>query len=217
MKRVLLSLLILSLLFGGFSCKEKNRSYDEEEVLSAARDLLPKAQTLDRIYYGEGLRWNPDESGANGSYYPADEYDLAKYGFSTVDELKKFTRGVFSEGYSSLIFNTKLSSVADEDGIHEMARYYQKTENGEPVSIMVYTRATVIFTSSLVLDMKSMAVEGSVGQKVYVTLPVYVTDESGEHTQTRTLRFPLFEEQDGWRIDGATFINYYENHDGPKK
>ena len=206
---VILALVIALILI--FSPKdEKDRSYNEDEVLSAARELIPKTEMLNLVYWGAGIDHVDDESTANGYYYEANILHLEKLGFKTIEELKELTRASFSEDLCESIFSTSLTSVSDDNGIQSYARYYQKYVDDDsterPYNIMVYTKARVLLTDEVVYHYDTLEVESVKGQVVYVTLMVTVT--RGEESQTRPISVGLIEEECGWRLNDATYISY---------
>lgn len=213
MRRVVSGLLICALtLLSLLSCGEKNRTYDEGEVLAAARTLLPAAEALNEIYYGDGIRPDTERTEEKkGVYYPALAEDLARYSLSTVDELKERTRATFSASFSSLLFSTKLSSVSDGESITSFSRFYQayegKGEDKKPTFFMVNSETKGLLTDKLTYDYGNLSVEGAEGQTVYVTLSVVAENEKGERA-TVSLRVGLMEEADGWRIDTPTYARY---------
>lgn len=206
---LLLLLLILSTLL---SCGKQSRSYDEAEVLAAARDLLPTAEKLNEIYYGDGIRPDTERTKERqGVYYPARDEDLAHYGIGSVDELKERTRATFSSAYASLLFSTKLSSVSDGENLLALSRFYQRYE-GEgdqktPTLWMVNSEERGLLVDMLTYDYDSLLVDGAEGEVVYVTLPVTAENSAGEKA-TIPLRIGLIEETNGWRVDTPTYARY---------
>lgn len=210
MKKIISLLLIMTAALSLFSC-EKNREYNEGEVAVAARELIPKTADLNIIYWGAGIGYVKNDSTSVGYYYEADPFSLIKYGITTVDDLKEMTRAVFSDSYSSNIFDTKLTSVQDGDEIISYARYYQNysdAENREPDRIMVYSRAVVLLSDDVTYLPETIKVLYSKKQTVFVSIEASV--KRGDKTQTRTITVGLVEEEDGWRIDTPTYISYDE-------
>lgn len=213
MRRLVSGLLICALVVLSLvSCGEKSRTYDEEEVLAAARVLLPAAEALNGIYYGDGIRPDTDRTEEkNGVYYPARAEDLARYGLSTVEELKERTRATFTASYAALLFSTKLSSVSDGDNVLAFSRFYQAYdgtgEDKKPTFFMVNSEERGLLTDTLTYDYDSLAVSGAEGDIVYVTLSVVAENEKGEHA-TVPLRIGLLEEDAGWRIETPTYARY---------
>ena len=204
-------LLVASLLFSLTSC---NRSYDEEEVLTAAEELLRRGEILNAVYYGKGINYL-STGYSNGAYYEADPHHLRTLGFDTIEELQRMTEETFTSGYSLQIYSTVLSSISDEDGLYVMARYYQQNDvldPDTPVCIMVYAGYEGIFDGNMVYDYSTLSVAGVKKDRVYVTVEADVRDDDG-HAQTHTIRVTLIEEKNGWRIDSPTWANYNPNAD----
>ena len=215
----LVILLIFTICLSSLVSCERDREYDEGEVLSVARELIEKSKLLNEIYYGAGIPCTTDASGANGYYYEADIRFLMENGFETLADLRKMTSDVFTEGYCNLIFSTKLSSVVDEDSVQSMSRYYQKysdREGKEPECIMVYTKAINLLTGDIIYDFTSLKVHDVEGEVVIVSLNASVYNDKGD-SQTATLKIRMLEENEGWRIDSPTYKVYnsslseYEN------
>ena len=209
-KLFILLLITVSLLPSLISC---NRRYDEEEVLTSAKELLTVAEVLNEIYYGRGIQY-VTTGNIDGYYYEADPMHLKYLGFYTVEELKNKTLETFTRGYANQIFATKLSAIEDETGIQQMIRYYQKYDGENlltPVCIMVYSMAPVSLKDEIIYDYSSLRVAGVSGQTVSVEVDATVT--SGEKIQTVTIKIDLIEEDNGWRIDNPCYANYNDNLD----
>ncbi len=213
-KRILSALIVIATLISVLSMSGCNRTYDEEEVLTAAKELLHEAEKLNYIYYGDGIDYFDAEEEGLGHYRKAVPAHLEELGFNTVDELRLMTEKVYSKSYSEHLFSTVLSSQKDGDIIVAMARYYQayNEETGEPTDIMVYSKYNVIFKDKLEYDYDSLQIEGSKREKVYLTVNATVTNSEGK-SQIAEITVTLFEEEDGWRIDNPTYANYSEYRD----
>ena len=94
-KLISLTLAVL-MLFSLLSLTACNRRYDEEEVLAAAKDLLKRAEMLNEVYYGSGIKYFDSEDKVGLYYCKADKMHLGELGFSTIEELKKITEQTFS-------------------------------------------------------------------------------------------------------------------------
>ena len=205
---------IVALLILNLDDEEVGREYDEQEVLAAVGPLLRDAELLNFVYYGSGIRYYDTNETSNGYYRKADTAHLEELGFSTIDELKALTEKTFSNSYSDLIYSTVISYMSDGSAVISPARYYQATdeETGEYTHIIVYSKYSYLFKDSITYDYNSFKVTGSKGEKVYVTVDATVTRADGA-TQQTTITVTLYEEADGWRIDGPTYANYNENKD----
>jgi hypothetical protein len=202
---ILVLILIVSAL--NLSSCNKNRKYDEVEVVAAAKELLKKAEALNFIYYGSGIRYH-DGNESNGNYHRANSDHLVELGFSSINELKALTEKTFSQAYSQRLYSTILSALRDDATLVSSARYYQEVnkETGETY-IMVNSNFEPMFKDTIVYDYESMKAEKSVREKVYIKVNATVTNMDGE-SQNITLTINLVEEEDGWKIDNPTYANY---------
>ena len=212
-KRVLsLVIVIVMLALCGTAFVGCDRDYDEQEVLFAASDLLSKAETLNQIYYGNGISYTTTGS-SDGYYYQADNMHLSSLGFDTVDGLKRITEQTFTQDYSSEIYSIFLSPITDGEYILGMARYYQLYEDQinkrDPICIMVYSKYSPILKDRISYDYSSLRVSGVEKETVFITVTATVTNSEGK-SQTRDIEFGLIEEAGGWRINSPTFANYSE-------
>lgn len=199
-------LLIVSALSVFTSC---NRSYDEDEVIAAAKELLPRAAILNSVYYGDGIYAEPSGY-QNGNYYEADMLHLNKLGFDTVDELEALTMQTFSAKYAMSIVNYYLYP-APEGEPYRMVRYYQEYDLDDPtlpVRIMVNSKHKPIFDDRMTYDLETVKVVGSTKDIVNMTVEVVVVSDYGVEKRM-TIDFGLYEEKYGWRISSTCFANYY--------
>ncbi|MBQ7363113.1 MAG: hypothetical protein IJW48_01540 [Clostridia bacterium] len=212
--RKAIALLLVLITLGACVLISCDRSYDEEEVLASAKELLFQAEILNKVYYGGGINYI-STGYKDGNYYEADPIHLAVLGFTTIDELKNMTLDTFTLGYSEEIFSTKLSMIEDETGIQEMTRYYQKydgNELSEPVCIMVYSMAKRQLTGDIEYDYSTLRITGVKRQTVYVTVTATVKNSEGKQ-MTVDIELNLIEEDNGWRIDNPCYANYSELSD----
>jgi len=213
-KSFLLTIVVIICLFTCFSCSDskiKNRDYNEEEVITAAKKLIIQSETVNEIYYGHGIDYYMDESTANGIYYQADFLSLNRFGIETIEDIKNLTYECYAKNIATDMINTTLSSVSDEDGIQMMSRYYQKYNalDNKPECIMVNKNATVYLTDKVVYDYSSLRTSRVEGEVVFVKINVTVTTED-EKTQTREIEIGLLEESDGWRLNSPTYVKYFD-------
>lgn len=83
--------------------------YDSDELVSAVRELAPRASELYSIIYGDGLE-RSDTPETNGSYLVTDSR------YKSIGEIKAAMREVFSEGYTKVLSNTAFSGVSSDEG-----------------------------------------------------------------------------------------------------
>ena len=209
-KLILLTIVVIILCFSLVSC-DKDREYDEAEVLAAAKILIAKSEKLNEIYYGTGINYTDDKNASNGYYYPADYNSAMSFGIETVDDIIALTEECFTTVMTNSIVSTKLSSVSDDDGIKSFARYYQKYNalDNTPECIMVYTEATVYLTDEIIYHYDRMTVSHSEKEEVFVNIPVTVINSEGDY-QEQTLSVSLLEEENGWRINSPTYAKYVD-------
>ena len=209
---ILSTIIVLSMVFSLSSCGEKDREYDEAEVLSAAEILIKNSEKLNDIYWGEGIIYSPDLSQANGSYYAADPESLLLFGVNTVEDIKNLTRLTFTKAYADNAINTTFSSISDEDGIKIYSRYYQKysvSDASLPECIMVNKNAEFFLKDKCEYDYSTLAIDHVKGQSIFVKISVKVTDQDGNSRDTLAV-VELIEEQDGFRINSPTYKRYKE-------
>ncbi len=208
--RVMTIIVVICLLFSFTSCA-RDREYNEEEVLKAARELIKKSEKLNELYYGDGIAHTGDESTAEGYYIRADANSLAYFGVSTKDDIIRITRETFTQDYSNRLIMTKLESVKDtDDVIRSYARYYQKysvLDETEPECLMVYKNAKVYLVDKVEYKYDTLRVSDVEGESIFVTLDVEITDPD-KRTQSSTLTVELIEEANGFRINSPTYKRY---------
>lgn len=202
-------LLLFSIVLPLTSCN-RNRDYDEAEVLLAAENLLRLVIPLNTVYFGGGINYLPERAG-EGSYCEADPVHLSALGFSTVAALQEKTLAVYTDGCAENIFSTKLEAINVDGYIVEIARYYQATdpESGEPTVIMVNKNMKQVFDDRMTFDFSTLRVLGSEGERVNLEITVTVKDGDG-NGKNMTLPVVLIEEAEGWRLDSLVLANYRE-------
>ena len=212
MKKIIFKItLILSVLImtAGALVSCGDRKYDENEVKAAAKQLIADSVVLNEIYWGEGIAYDDDKNFSDGVYYQAIYTSHYQHGFTTIADLKRITKKTFSKEFSETVFSTVLSSITDGNEIF-LTRYYQKynTLDGKtPECIMVHSEWEPVFTSEVEYDFESIKVLGSEKETVFITIDCTVTKDA-LLPQKRTVKISLIEEEDGWKIDSPTFVNY---------
>ena len=206
--RIVSLALAVLMLFSLLYLTSCNRKYDEEEVVSAAKELLKTAEMLNIVYYGSGIEYF-DSDEEIGYYRKANPQHLEALGFKTVEELKKMTEATFSVKLSETVYSTVLSSLTTDTALISPARYYQAYDekSGEPTYIMVYTNFTPLFKGTITYDYDSVRADGSKKENVYVSVDATVTNQDGLSQRT-TVTFTMVEEENGWRINSTTYANY---------
>ena len=208
-KRIIATLLIALSLFSLFSC-ERDREYDEEQVLSATRELIDKSYKLNELLWGKGLSFSDE---GIGIYKLATEESLSEYGISTLEDIKNMAREVFSTMYSGIVFNSDVfTSVKIDDVIKSYARYYQKyDENDEPAGIMVRSDYEYELKGSYEYA-DALSVIDVEGEIIVVRALATATSEN-DKTKTFEVDLRLIEEEGGWRLISPTYVVYNEYSD----
>ena len=202
---VLLLAVTLTTLAFTTSC---NRKYDEQEVVSEAKKLLKQAEMLNIVYFGTGISYI--ESDEDNGYYRQAKYEhLESLGFFTIDELKAITADTFTKEYAESIYSTLLGAVSDGTHLVQAARYYQAydEETNTPTHIMVYSKYQTLMKDSMVYNYDTITVSGVEKEIVLVSVEVVVTNSEGE-SQTTEIIVQMIEEDNGWRINNPTYVNY---------
>ena len=206
-RRVVALILLVVIALSAFtSC---NRSYDEEEVVAAAKELLQKAAILNSVYYGNGINSMPSEY-QNGNYYEADALHLDKLGFDTLTELEAMTMQTFSVTYATSVINYYLKPAPEGEN-YRTVRYYQAYDLDDPtvpVRIMVYSKHVPIFDDRLTYHLDTVKAIGSTKNVVNMTVEATVESDLGV-SKDIIIDFTLYEEKLGWRISSTCFANYY--------
>ena len=220
-------ILTVAIIFSAFtlaSCekKVKDREYNEQEVIAAAKELIKKSEKLNEIYYGHGIECDTsDENNANGYYYPADILSCEKFGIHTINELKAFTRECFTVTQSDLMINNTLSPIRDTNGdIIHFARYYQEyntLDTSEEKCIMVYSEYEPLLTDKVEYLYDTVRVHDVEGEIITVAIDVKVEKVDNGVLQrlqmATTIYVNLLEESNGFRIDSPTYVKFNTQHE----
>ena len=204
-KRILSITVILALLLTSLaSC---NRAFDEEEVISAAKELLKSAEKLNYIYYGDGIKYFDESEAAISIYREAQKSHLDELGFHTVEELKAMTEETFTAGYSQIMYSSVLDTLRVDDTIVGYKRYYDQENEDGTITLMVNMQYESLLKSTIVYDYDSITVKKSVKEKVYLSVNAVVINTEGD-SRSVEITINLVEEEDGWRIDNPVWANY---------
>ncbi len=203
-KRILALLLIIVTCISICSC-EKDRDYDEAEVLAAAKTLIEKSLPLNELFYGKGLEFSDD---GIGIYKKATEQSIKDFGFTTVEEMKSAVREIYASSYAeSIITSDIFSAITVDEIIVKYTRYYQSTDDdGNPNGIMVKSDYDYPLKNSYTYheQMEVIDVEGEI--IVVRTLVTAVSEEGA--VKNVNLDIKLIEEEAGWRLLTPTYVVY---------
>ena len=115
---------------------------DETAFISTARELISRSATLNEIYFGAGIKYDPERKGV-GNYYYADEEYMKTAGFTNIKELKEKTAEVFSEEYCNIIYQSAFEGIKDDNSI-----VYARYSNDETLSDTTGERTGKILINS---------------------------------------------------------------------
>lgn len=187
----------------------------EEELIGIAEELLERSVLLNEIYFGDGIPYL-DGSDDSSKYREADAEYLENIGIVYLDDLKKLTRGTFSDIMCEEIFSLFLTG-ASENGYSEPAHYIadraMDEESGEyeELGILVYTERSrsvlVRVGEHTSFDYTTIRVVGKEGGRVKIQLTATVSVE-GLEAQSRTKTVYIIKEADGWRLDSYSKSAY---------
>ena len=172
-------LLIFTLAFSLTSC---DRDYDEAEVVAAAKLLLKKAEPLNEIYYGKGLRCDELSIESVGNFKLVLDEELDLYGIKTLNDLKDRTREVFTMSCSEMIFDTRLDPIYDVNGnIIYQARYIEYSPGADNEKfIYVDPNYTVSMTDTVEYYYDTVKVLDVEDLYLYMSVNAKITNEKGE-------------------------------------
>ena len=209
-KKILALITLIAALLTLLCSCERDRKYDETEVITAAKELISKSHKLNELLYGEGLAFTDEGIGV---YKRASAESLAYYGIETVDDIKAMVKEIFSESYSEIIFASDIfTGVKIGDEIKSYARYYQSyDENDKPNGIMVRSDYNYPLRGSYEYhdSMEVIDVEGDI---IVVNTLVFATSVSGTEKNVN-FKVRLEEDTAGWRLVSPTYVVYNEYTD----
>lgn len=216
LKKILFLILLVALATMSLSCKKDEaveevppREYVESEVIECAKALINTAKDINRIVWGVGILPVPEEEETGGVYRACASDELARYGVSSVDDIRTLCQNVYSEAMCKTIENTAFSNVKDDgESIVSLVRYYDKTDKDtETVTLMVNTNAYIYFEKEVLYHTDTLKVTGVRGEVLTLTVSVTVYDGE-DKPHEKTLTFQMIEESDGWRLHSPTYMKY---------
>ena len=207
-RRISAIILVVIMTLSLFSCKgekEKDREYDEAEVLSAVAKLIERSYAVNELLYGRGLEYTDEGVGV---YKMATEESLSDFGFSTISQMQDEIRAVYATSLAESMINSDVfSSIKVDDVIVGYTRYYQSTdEDGNPNGIMVKSDYDYPLKNSYTYS-DSFEVSDVEGEVIVISALVTVTREDGV-VKNENLKIRIIEEKSGWRLLTPTYVVY---------
>ena len=206
----LLAFFLCALLFA--SCSHGTR-HTKEEMQGVLGELLPMAEEINVIYFGEGLPTNLDVNAVR-AFYESFDTDVKSIsytpvdpdsGFENIDDIKEATLAVFTEGYAQVLFDrafTGISAVFEEglDSEHrETAVYAMYMEQDGYLTERVNLKEDAIPLGRK-YDLGSLEIIRENESGVLVKL---ASTFNGE--KSADVELWVVETENGWRLDSPTY------------
>lgn len=202
MKKLLAAILLLSLLVSLFGCGKAS----DEELISAAKPLIEKAQVLDELFSVKGI---PTLEGKpTDTYLRADASELAAYGFSSYSQIRAYAASFYTEAMLRQFENTFVNTLSSENGIVRVAYCYDETDQKDNfIALWVSAEGVNYKTDFVTYDFSTLKVTKKLRDAATLTLDATVTNEKGEsRIHKKTIR--LVRELGEWKLDSNTAIAF---------
>ena len=192
---VLVAAVLLVLPFS--SCGKK---YTEEEIKSAAAELIEASYEINEIFFGEGLPGvEPEVEDVMRYLLIAEESP-----YHTEDEVKAAARAVYSENYCSLLFERAFVGFTldetDDDGIDTTQLVDARYLNYNDELVILPLDEDDIMKLDRTYDTDSIKVLKQKSGTAIISVQSYV---NGEKSDEVTLNMIITEK--GWRLDSPTY------------
>lgn len=211
LKGILLLLLLATLILSAVSCrKDKDVTYNEEEILAATEQKILDSVLWNKIFFIEGFSILEDGR-KNGNYREVDPLFLEEIGMDKVSEIIAYGETIFSTSMMELYQETLFSAIKnDVGGVSTSAVCFDFNEKIDGVDRFVCVMAdpdeSPRFNASHVEYLfDTMTVTYNLNGRATVSLTVC---KAGEPQTTRDIRVNLLLENDQWLLDGYTFVAF---------
>ncbi|MCI9450457.1 MAG: hypothetical protein HFE30_09480 [Clostridiales bacterium] len=190
---------IVSLLSIMTSCGKR---YDENEIISSAKELIEASYEINSIYFGDGLPT---------AEYSGDEDSELKYAelsenspYKTEQEIRDATLRVYSEEYAKSLFElafTGMSSEADAGNGSTIidTAYARYVEFSGVLSARILDDSEKLKLNRM-YDTESLSVVRQGESKAVVAAPSFL-----DGVPSDTIELTLVMTDDGWRLDTPTY------------
>ena len=184
----------------------------EDEMRGVLAELLPKAEELNVIYFGEGLPMTEDADVLN-AFYDSFDTDITSInyqpvdpscGYTTEQQIREATLEVFTPSYASYLFERAFTGIS--------ATYDEGTENQhrETAVYAMYIEQNGILTARIDLaeealplgrtyDLDNLTINRTRENYVVLTIP---TEQNGHPLD---VELKLVSTEAGWRLDCPTY------------
>lgn len=202
-KKILIAvaiLLVAALITGGviLILKNKNKLSDNEaeKILS---ELLPKAEKVNEIIWGEGL---PVAEGQDGiiESVTGPQYRLvdSSCGYSNTEDIAKAVAEVYSTSYIENDLNKILFEGDTEDVRFMLYQRYKNNDDGNLIINIVQKENEYVGQNKI--DPSTVKVTGVNFDEVYLSVEQTLFDGS-----TAEIKLTLVKEKSGWRLNDPTY------------
>ena len=187
-------------------------SVEIEEVRTVLRDLIPKSEELNVIYFGEGLPLASDRELVEKFYSSfQSDIEMINYhpvdpdcGYTSEDEIREATLAVFTEEYSAYLFERAFKGISATLG--------EGTDSAANVSAIYAMYIMQKNTLTVRLDLADEAIplgrEYDIDRAEIVRARsnyVVVTVPSTFEGVSEDIELKLVKTPDGWRLDSPTY------------
>ena len=187
-------------------------SVDEGEIKDVLRDLIPRSEELNVIYFGEGLPLASDRELVESFYGTFDsDVKMINYhpvdpdcGYTSEDDLRAATLEVFTEEYSEILFKRAFSGFSatfdegSDEEVNKSAIYAMYLMQNGTLTVRLDLADDAI-PLGREYDVDSAKIVRSRGNYVIVSVP---STMNGEKTD---VELRLVNTKDGWRLDTPTY------------
>ena len=205
MKKIFLLCLAACLLFSLVGCGELP---DDTMLIERAKELIPKTETFNKLFYIEGLPVDATAQEESG-YRKADAAALAIYGIVKIEDSKSLMQGVWTQSYIDRVGKSSLmASVISGNTIASYVYSYDKySKAGVFEGVMVSTDGLPIQAGVVTYDYTTLKVVSKDGERAKLEMSVLVKNQEGEE-KTTTLGITLTKEKGVWLLDSSTAVVY---------
>ena len=177
--------LIAILAIGASGCQE-NVGVSNEEAIEIIEKLFVSVNEINRIHYGEGINHVSDESdNAYADVYPDERY-------KSLEDIEDFTRRIFTKDLADI---TLASSFGETDGIVDREPRYISVKYQGEVKLLIRKDIEPL-TEIYEYDLTNIEILGTAQGIIEAKIGT---------TTSKTKRFVLKQEENGWRIDTPTY------------
>lgn len=204
---VSLSLAVAILVLGALMLASCSVDYTEDELKSAAAELIEKSYEVNEIYFGKGLPVAEEDSEAIKNFTSELDVDVKAVNYlpvteecpyETIEELKELAADVYSAGYCEYLWKMAFEGLStDDDQTVSYARYMTD------YSGVLTVRADLTEdgpTLSRTYDTENITVDKMKKDEASITLNSFVDGK-----EDISITFVLKREADGWRLDQPTY------------